>query len=180
MADRGETGEPGRKGDTGRVGDTGRTGDQGETGRGPRGYPGAQGAQGAPGAAGTQGTAGATAGQGLPGISLSIEQLEAYVRRLEGRYRRIALWLTIALVATATAGLGSLAWTAEGLDDRVAEQEAQRREAIIGVCEALNAQNARLVRFREALDPGSVKLARETFIQADCRAEARRLTGGQR
>ncbi len=165
MTDRGETGEPGRKGDTGRVGDAGRTGDQGETGRGPRGYPGAQ------GTTGTQGV------RGAPGISLTVEQLEHYVRRLEGRYRVISRWLTAALVVTATAGLGTLAWTADGLRDRVEEQQAQRREAISGLCEAQNAQNARIVRFRKATDPESAKLARETFIQTDCRAEARRLAG---
>jgi cell division protein FtsB len=96
---------------------------------------------------------------------------------LEARYRRLSRLLTAALVVTATAGLGSLAWTADGLRDRVKEQDAQRRDAVTVLCEAQNAQNAKIVRFRKATDPESAKLARETFIQTDCRAKIRRLVG---
>jgi hypothetical protein len=116
---------------------------------------------------------------------LTIEQLDAYVRRLERRYRRISRFLTIALVVTATAGLGSLAWTAANLRDRVEDQDAQRRqsfadqdalrrEAVLGICKAINEQNVKIVRFRETVSPETAKLARETFSAINCPAEVRR------
>jgi hypothetical protein len=99
---------------------------------------------------------------------LTVEQLEHYVRRLERRYQLIARRLTAALVVTATAGLGTLAWTADGLRDRVEGQRENRRAAVIELCEAINEQNVKIVGFREIVDPETAKLARETFSALNC------------
>lgn len=146
MTDRGETGETGRKGDTGRAGDTGRTGDTGDRGA-----------------------------QGIPGVSLTIEQLEHYVRRLEARYRKLARLLTVALVVTAGAGLGTLAWTADGLRDRVESQQADRRAAVMEICQAQNKRSVGLLAFLEEVAPDNLPLGRETFPITDCNAAVRRL-----
>jgi hypothetical protein len=53
----------------------------------------------------------------------------------------------------------------------VGEFRAQREQAILGICTAINEQSARIVGFRETVDPETAKLARETFSEIDCPAE---------
>lgn len=203
MTDRGETGETGETGRTGRTGETGRAGETGETGltgdaggigetgktgqRGSTGARGEAGTTGTPGRQGTQGTTGAAGAvgavgaQGLPGISLTVEQLEHYVRRLEGRYSRIAKWLTAALATVSVVLLATLAYTAAELGAQVEDGSRDRRAAIVGICEAVNETNRGIIEFLEEVStPERVKLGVATFPIRPCPADARTRPPAQR
>lgn len=169
MTDQGAPGDPGRKGDTGRVGDTGRTGDTGDTGRGNRGYPGEQGVVGVAGPPGPKGEPGVTS-------TLTITQLDAYVKRLESRYRRVSRLLIAGIITIAFAFAIAGIATVDQFRERIQENQAQRRAAVLGVCTAINTTNRGIIRFlRTVSTPERVELGRKTFPISDCGAEARRV-----
>jgi hypothetical protein len=133
-----------------------------------RGEPGKTGQTGQTGKTGSTGAQGV---QGVPGVSLTVEQLESYIRRLEGRYQRVAIRLTVALVVVSVALLATLAWSAAGLRDRVDDARAERRVSILELCQEVNTTNRGIVQFlREVSTPERVELGRETFPITDCDA----------
>jgi hypothetical protein len=165
-------GDPGRKGDTGRTGDAGRTGDTGDTGRGIRGHKGEQGEQGEQGKAGDKGA------QGDPSVTstLTIIQLDAYVKRLEGRYRKVSRLLIAGIITIAFAFAIAGIATIDQFRERIQENQAQRRAAVLGVCESINTTNWGIIQFlRTVSTPERVELGIKTFPISDCGAEARRV-----
>lgn len=141
-----------------------------------RGEKGDQGDQGKQGIQGGQGKQGIQGGQGLPGVNLTVAQLESYVRRLEGRYRKIARLLTAALAMVSVVLLATLVFTAAELDARVEASRENRRAQVIGICEAVNETNGGIIEFLEEVStPERVALGKDTFPIRNCPAEVRGL-----